>query len=298
MVRMLGDHMSAESTAATHFECERRVQRGDPDRAVDLLARESGLAKGRVKDAMNKGAVWLSRRGRGGRERLRRATATLRPGDSIALYYDAAVLAQRPPSADCVLDREAYSVWDKPAGLLTQGTRYGDHCALLRQVERSGASGREVYLIHRLDREARGLVLIAHQRAAAAALSKQWQARSVEKHYWVQVLGALGERLGEAGEINLSLDGKPATTAYRSLGYDAAANVTTVDVTMRTGRRHQIRRHFAGVGFPVMGDPRYGRGNKNREGLRLIATALRFRCPLRGDDVQVALAELEPETER
>jgi tRNA pseudouridine32 synthase/23S rRNA pseudouridine746 synthase len=53
-----------------------------------------------------------------------------------------------------------------------------------------------------------------------------------------------------------------------------------VDVIIRTGRKHQIRLHFEMIGFPVMGDPRYGEGNKNTEGMKLNATALEFECPL------------------
>jgi tRNA pseudouridine32 synthase/23S rRNA pseudouridine746 synthase len=48
---------------------------------------------------------------------------------------------------------------------------------------------------------------------------------------------------------------------------------------MGSGRKHQIRRHFDMIGHPVMGDPRYGKGNKNAEGLQLLATSLKFKCP-------------------
>ncbi len=61
--------------------------------------------------------------------------------------------------------------------------------------------------------------------------------------------------------------------------YDARKNTSAVDVVIQTGRRHQIRRHFDGIGHPVMGDPAYGSGNKNSEGLRLAAISLTFRCP-------------------
>jgi tRNA pseudouridine32 synthase/23S rRNA pseudouridine746 synthase len=55
-----------------------------------------------------------------------------------------------------------------------------------------------------------------------------------------------------------------------------------VDVIIRTRRKHQIRLHFEMIGFPVMGDPRYGEGNKNTEGMKLTATALEFKCPCSG----------------
>jgi tRNA pseudouridine32 synthase/23S rRNA pseudouridine746 synthase len=53
-----------------------------------------------------------------------------------------------------------------------------------------------------------------------------------------------------------------------------------VQVELVTGRKHQIRRHFAQAGFPVLGDPQYGQGNRDARGLQLRAVELRFRCPL------------------
>ena len=79
--------------------------------------------------------------------------------------------------------------------------------------------------------------------------------------------------------IDRPVDGKSAVTEYTVTGYDPAANTSTVDITIRTGRKHQIRKHFDAIGFPVIGDPRYGKNNKNKSGLKLMATELAFRCP-------------------
>jgi tRNA pseudouridine32 synthase/23S rRNA pseudouridine746 synthase len=86
--------------------------------------------------------------------------------------------------------------------------------------------------------------------------------------------------------LRLPLGGREAVTEFAVRSYDAAGNTTTVDVVIRTGRLHQIRRHFDMIGFPVMGDPRYGKGNKNTEGMKLHALSLRFRCPFTGSDVE------------
>src|SRR5690606_8635717 len=112
--------------------------------------------KGRIKDAMNKGAVWHKRGSK--TRRLRRATQILSAGDELALYYNPDVLALVPPAPVLLADESQYSVWIKPAGLLAQGSQEGDHCALLRLAEL--ALGRPVFLVHRLDREAAGLMLI------------------------------------------------------------------------------------------------------------------------------------------
>lgn len=246
--------------------------------ALAALARVSALPKARIKDAMNKGAVWL-RRGNTER-RLRRSTFALRAADAVSLHYNPEILALVPPSATLVADERHYSVWDKPAGLLAQGTREGDHCSLLRQVELQ--LKREVFLVHRLDREASGLMLVAHSGKAAAALSALFAASStgpgMQKRYRIEARGALPA----SGEFDAPLDGKTALTRFRRLAQDAERKCSSAEVELVTGRKHQIRRHFAEAGFPVLGDPRYGSGNRDERGLQLRAVELSFTCPLTG----------------
>jgi tRNA pseudouridine32 synthase/23S rRNA pseudouridine746 synthase len=262
------------------FELKKTVGPDDPPKVVEFLARYSAISKVRIKDAMNKGAVW-QKKARGRQRRIRRATTVLAAGDQIAFYYDEKLLALKPPSAECVSDQKRYSVWFKPAGMMTQGTAYGDHCSLLRAAELFFENKRRVFPVHRLDREAAGIILVAHDKGAAGKLSRLFQNRSIVKHYRAQVLGNLAEKKPE-DTIRMPLDGKPAETGYTAGDYDPASNTTVVDVIIRTGRRHQIRRHFEMIGFPVMGDPRYGEGNKNNRGMKLAATALEFECPFSG----------------
>jgi tRNA pseudouridine32 synthase / 23S rRNA pseudouridine746 synthase len=257
------------------------VLAGEPIQACDFLALHSGLPKARIKDAMNKGAAWICRKGRG-RERLRRATSVLKPGDSVELFYDQAILSMNLPQARCLMDLGHYSIWDKPAGLLTQGTDYGDHCSLLRQVEMSFSPRRDVYPVHRLDREAQGLVLVAHTSQAAGKLSILFQGRAIIKRYHTEVLGLLEQDLGA---VDTPLDKKPALTRYSVLSRDPDTDISTLLVEIETGRLHQIRRHLASIGHPVMGDPRYGKGNKDGKPMRLVAFALEFQCPFTGRKV-------------
>ena len=164
---------------------------------------------------------------------------------------------------------------------MTQGTSYGDHCSRLRGVELFFKNKRKVFLIHRLDREASGIVLVAHDKGSAGKLSRLFQDRSIVKHYHAQLLGNLA-RSKQEDTIQIPLDGKTAITDYNAVSYDPPSNTTLVEVVIQTGRKHQIRRHFEMIGFPVMGDPRYGEDNKNTEGIKLTATALEFRCPFSG----------------
>ncbi len=263
-------------TSDTKLTLKRTVTEGDPTQAADFLALHTGLSKARIKDAMAKGAVWLQRKGRG-RDRLRRATAAIKPGDGIEIFYDQAILSMDIPKAICVKDFRYYSIWRKPAGLLTQGTDYGDHCSLLRCVQTYFDPRRDAYPVHRLDREAEGLVVVAHTSDAAAGLSRIFQGHEVKKVYRAEVLGIM-----EAGhgQIDLPLDGKQAFTSYTLLCADMENRTSALQVEIKTGRLHQIRRHLAAIGHPVMGDPRYGKGNKDGRPLRLTACAIEFICPL------------------
>ena len=265
------------------FTLKKTVAKDDPTTACDFLSQHSGLSKTRIKDAMNKGAVWLSRP-KGRSNRIRKATAALKAGDSLALYYDAGLLSLAPPAPDCLSDQNRYSVWFKPAGLLTQGTRYGDHCSLLRQAELFFKSKRAVFPVHRLDREASGLVLIAHDKVAAGRLSALFRSQQIIKRYRAQVLGDPAAE-GHPSTIDQPLEGKAAVTEFTVTGYDPALNISLVDIIIHTGRKHQIRRHFEAIGFPVIGDPLYGSGNKNKAGLKLAATSLEFQCPIQGKNM-------------
>ncbi|WP_417578869.1 RluA family pseudouridine synthase [Nitrincola sp.] len=238
--------------------------------AASLLSRLSELPKQRIKDAMSKGAVVLKRKHS---KRLRRASEKLLAGDQLLLSYDADILSRTLPEGTlCLEQRKSYSIWFKPAGVMSQGTAFGDHLALLRQVELQ--LNKPVFLVHRLDRETAGLMLIAHTKAAAATLSKLFQQQQINKVYQAWVAGQTPPQ----GEIVTPLDGKPASTRFKRLVYDEKLNQSHLEITIATGRTHQIRRHLAELGYPVMGDPRYGNNNKNTAGLQLKAVQLSFEC--------------------
>lgn len=249
----------------------------DPSKASDVLADYTGLSKTCIKQAMTRGAVWLQRPRRA-MYRLRRATTHVQPGDTLTFYYSQKILDTLPPESRIELDLGRYSIWFKPPGLLTQGTRYGDHCSLMRQVEQHFDMKRKVYLVHRIDREAAGLVTIAHDAKAAARLSDLFRKRRVDKRYTVRVHGDL-ETSASSGRIDIELDGKTARTTYQTIRYEKERNCTVVRVRIETGRHHQIRRHFEMIGHPVMGDPKYGKANADPAGLQLLADQLMFECP-------------------
>jgi tRNA pseudouridine32 synthase/23S rRNA pseudouridine746 synthase len=266
--------------AAVEIEITIDRQRED---AVDLLAAAADLPKGRIKDAMHKGAVWITRGS--SQKRLRRVRSRLNVSDKLRLCYDPAILAQTSPVPTLIHDADAYSIWCKPRMMLSSGSRFGDHCAMARWIEMHQDIEKPVFLVHRLDRAATGLMVFAHRKTIAAKLSLAFQQRQVKKHYLVTVDG----KLEVPGTIDLALDGKAAVSHYRVITFDEKLQQTSLDVEIETGRKHQIRRHLSSIGHPVLGDRLYG--GASGESLALVSYSLGFTCPLSGKTVQFRLPD-------
>ena len=253
---------------------------------VDLLHDASGLPKQRIKFAMGQGAVWLTRGRR--TQRLRRAKRALRDGDELHLYYDPDILAESPPEPRLVADVGDYSVWDKPCGLRSQGSKWGDHCTVVRWAERNLRPERPAFTVHRLDRAASGLILVAHARRAAAALSALFRSREVEKRYRVLVHGDFTAQ-PDPLRVDRPIDGKQAVSEFACCEFLADSDQSALEVRIETGRKHQVRRHLADLSFPVVGDRLYGSGERDGVDLQLRAFLLAFRCPVAGEKVEYRL---------
>lgn len=248
--------------------------------AVDMLAQQSGLSKQKIKQAMQKGAVWLSR---GKKTRtLRRANATLQAKDTLHLYYNEKVLAEEPPKPEIIADEGDYSIWYKPYGLRSQGTKWGDHCTINRWLERNVKPQRPAFIVHRLDRAANGLIIIAHTKAMAAAFSRIFRERKLSKRYHVLVHGHFPAS-DTPTRFDSELDGKHSVSHAKLLGYDEDNDRSLLEVDIETGRKHQIRRHLSMAGFPVIGDRLYGHSTDD-EDLQLSAVELQFDCPAGGGE--------------
>jgi len=252
----------------------------------DFIAKMSGLSKIKVKDAMQKGALQI-KKGKENFRKVRRAKSYLTKGSQIEFHYDEKILSMEPLQATIIHDQGDFSSWFKPSGMLTQGSKYGDHCSLLRFAELFFTPSREIYPLHRLDREASGIVLMAHNKKTASKLSSLFSDNKIYKEYKVQVIGQLE---GE-GLIDRPLDGKKALTKYRVINSDPEKLTSTLIVSIETGRLHQIRRHLDSIKHAVIGDPKYGRGNKNKDGMRLAATRLKFKYPLTGKFIDLVVKD-------
>ncbi len=129
-------------------------------------------------------------------------------------------------------------------------------------------------------------MLLAHTKAAAAKLSGLFRTRGVIKRYRVRVHGRF---CSETICIDTPLDGKPARSRVVFLAYDQDRDRSLLEVDIETGRKHQIRRHLAAMGFPVEGDRLYGGGEE--QDLQLQSVYLAFDCPLKGQRREYRLPE-------
>ncbi|WP_172959667.1 RluA family pseudouridine synthase [Thiomicrorhabdus aquaedulcis] len=255
------------------------------------------LSKQQLKACFDKGAVWHTPYTQHNGHslithtktvRLRRVKKVLAVGDTLDFYYQPNVLNQTVPPATLVADFGDYSVWIKPRGMLSQGSKWGDFTALYRWVEMHYAPNgqtRQAWIVHRLDRATAGLMLLAHTKKMAQTLSHYFETGQIHKTYQANVWGNWGDTLNIQGTLTLTqpIDDKSAIShlTLRSQGVGMARVAIAID----TGRKHQIRRHLAAVGLPIMGDRLYGDAQQDatlaqRPNCQLTAYQLRFTCPI------------------
>jgi tRNA pseudouridine32 synthase/23S rRNA pseudouridine746 synthase len=252
---------------------------------VEILAEaceEFSLSNAALKSAINKGALWLSR----GKytHRIRKVKKSLLPQDIIHFYYNETVLSQKPPKALLITDAEQYSIWYKPYGMLSQGSKWSDHCTIARWAETTLLPQRPAFIVHRLDRAASGLIIIAHSKKAAQAFSNIFEHHQLEKIYHIIVHGILPEHIDENNglEITGSIDDKNAKSTFFTQEINKEKRLSLIKVVIETGRKHQIRKHAASINLPVVGDRLHGDQSirlPEEVNLQLCAVQLKFRCP-------------------
>jgi tRNA pseudouridine32 synthase/23S rRNA pseudouridine746 synthase len=205
-----------------------------------------------------------------------------------------------PPHEDLVIvyEDDDLVVIEKPAGLLSVPGRLPEHqdSAYLRVLVRYP----HAKITHRLDMATSGILMFAKHRDAEVAVSKMFQARTVDKHYIALVQGQLDTE--GSVEVPLITDwenrprqivhfelGKPAKTLYQTLSYDIETDITRVLLTPITGRSHQLRVHMQYIGHPITGDKLY-HPEPTRSPLKrmaLHASFLAFVQPLSGKAVAI-----------
>ena len=204
-----------------------------------------------------------------------RASYRLERGDEVRGEIPPGEIA--PPEAEDIpidvrYDDDRVLVVSKPAGLVTHPAR-GHHVGTLVNallglgVDLSGRGSTRPGIVHRLDKETSGLLLVAKDDAAQVALVAAMQERRIERSYLALVRGSppattgtieapIGRHPTRRTRMAVVTDGRPAVTHYRVIGSND--RLSFLEVRLETGRTHQIRVHMAHVGCPVLGDRTYG----------------------------------------
>ena len=212
------------------------------------------------------------------------------------------------PKAAVLYEDDALLAIDKPAGLAVHGGS-GISFGLIEQLRAAGPQSRFLELVHRLDRDTSGVLLVAKKRAALVALHEQLRDGEFDKRYLVLVRGRWREAkrvvdlplhkfATREGERRVRVDegGRAAETVFyrRRAWADHDPPLALLEAELRTGRTHQIRVHLAHLGYPLAGDDKYGDYAWNRalakEGLRrmfLHARRVSFTHPASGETVVI-----------
>ncbi|CAH0990563.1 hypothetical protein SIN8267_00656 [Sinobacterium norvegicum] len=273
---------SSQPPTNTVIEHHCQLEQGCPDAAA-LLALETGLSKQQIKQAMQKGAVWS---GSGKKPQRLRRNKALAAGQQLHLYFNHNVLAQMPGNAQLIDDRGSYSIWYKPCGMYSQGSKWGDHCTIARFAEL--ALQRPGFIVHRLDRATSGLMLVGHSKTTTRNLSELFQQHAIDKQYMAVCEGLLTE----PATVTRDIDERSACSHITPLEQCQRPAQSLVKVAIESGRKHQIRRHLLSLGHPIIGDRLHGNANKNSPDLQLFAYRLAFDCPVTGQPLSY---QLEPQ---
>lgn len=203
----------------------------------------------------------------------------------------------RGPASEPIYADDALLVFDKPAGLLAVPGRGADKQDCL--AARVQARYPDARVLHRLDMDTSGLMVMARGAAAQRALSQAFAARAVQKRYLAVVAGHLDALPDAWGIVDLPLicdwpnrprqivdhaRGKPSLTRWRVLEHGEDGSTTRVELEPVTGRSHQLRVHLAALGHPILGDPLYAPPAVRAQAPRLLlhACALGFAHPQTG----------------
>jgi len=273
-----------------------------------LIRRCKGVPKSHIYRILRSGEVRVNSRRVDATYRLLDGDTVRLPPLRVAERAESEVVdaAKQRVDLPVLFEDEAMLVIDKPEGVAVHGGS-GVSFGVIEALRRQRPLAKFLELAHRLDRETSGILLVGKKRLALTALHDMFRehGQGADKRYLVLVKGRwlnqtqhvrlpLHKYLTEGGERRVSVDeqGKASHTVFRLLA--RWPGVSLLEAQLKTGRTHQIRVHLSHLGFPILGDEKYGDFALNRElkknGLKrmaLHAWRMAFRHPLSGAPLEV-----------
>lgn len=266
-------------------------------RRLDVqLSELTGLSRSRIASLMESGYCTLAER------KCEKAGTKGKPGQIVLLRVPApkpAIPEAQDIPLEILYQDEDMAVVFKPCGMVVHpaaGNEDGTMVnALLYHLDHLGSIGGEIRpgIVHRLDKDTSGLLMVAKNDAAQQELSRQLADRETEKHYRALVEGNIREDAGFIDEpiarhktdrkrMAVDPEGRSSQTEWKVLA--RGDGCTLLDVHILTGRTHQIRVHMKHIGHPVCGDPIYGNKNGKKVGrLMLHAYSMGVKHPRTGE---------------
>ncbi len=284
------------------------VAEGEQGERLDraLAARAEVGTRSQSERLLRKGAVLVDGVPRPKSHRLERGSVV-----EVALPAAQPAVAPEPVTVRVIWEDDHLAVLDKPPGLAVHPGAGGAAATLLPQLLTLGATGGDdpdrPGIVHRLDRDTSGLLVVARSDDGYAGLQEAIRGRDVERRYLALVRGRPRSR---TGRIDAAIGRDRRDPTRRSLDTDEPREAVThfelvellrqhalLEVRLETGRTHQIRVHLAAIELPVAGDPQYGIAGDLELGRQFLhAHGLRFRHPVTDEALELE-SPLPPDLE-
>lgn len=251
-----------------------------PSLAIEILALHTPLSKVLLKKCLSMGSVWCKQKSK--LKRLKKHKEIIENQGLLLLYYDPSLLKIFEKkdvlleNLTCLKQEKEWGVWHKTPLFPTTASPWSDILSLEGLV--SLKQNRQAFACHRLDKEVEGPVLMTYTKKMFRVFQEQFQTQAIEKYYEAICFIPSGFSVPLQGTWEFPLENKKSKTEFIFEGY-ITPNKGVFKLKLLTGRFHQLRRHLALAGLPIMGDPLYGKNNKNNEGLQLRCYELIFSIP-------------------
>jgi 23S rRNA pseudouridine1911/1915/1917 synthase len=217
----------------------------------------------------------------------------VKSGDELEINFDHSFIVFKNPRIRLVYEDDDIMIVDKGYGILSTGTEHvkeGTVFSIMRSYVKHNNHAAHIFIVHRLDRDTSGLMIIAKTEVAQQALLNNWSNMIIDRKYVAVVEGVMEKDADvvksyltennqfEVYSTNDPSAGKLATTSYRTI--KRGSDFSLIELALKVGHKNQIRVHMKDIGHPVSGDRKYGAQPNAIHRLALHASTLHFVHPV------------------